>query len=83
MSLRNQRGQFVLEGILLMVVMLACIAAVMAFFNKNNVLGDLVRGPWQALAGLLENGHWSPPQKGQIYHPNQHARHVTIIGVKP
>lgn len=81
--MRNQRGQFVLEGILLMVVMMAVLGAVVAFFNKNEILSQLIKSPWAAFAGMIENGEWMPVQKGQPIHPNQHGRHVTIIGVKP
>ena len=79
----NENGQFVIEGILLMIVFLAIILAFIAFINKNNLLSDLVQKPWQGLSGMLENGEWQPPAQGQALHPSQHGRHVTIEGSKP
>ncbi len=81
--MRNQRGQFALEGILLTIIFVAIILATISFFKKNDVISNLVKKPWQVLAGMLENGEWMPATAGQARHPSQHGRHVTIEGVRP
>ncbi len=79
----DQRGQFVLEGVLLMIVFIAIITMVGLFFKNNEILASLVQKPWVVLSGMLENGEWMTPAQGQARHPSQHGRHVTIEGVKP
>jgi hypothetical protein len=81
--MKNERGQFVLEGILLMVVFMGIVAMVTSFFNKNEVLQNLVKAPWKNLAGMLQNSEWAPPEKGMDNHPSVAGRHVTIEGVTP
>jgi hypothetical protein len=81
--MKNQRGQFVLEGILLMVVFMGLVALVASFFQSNEVLKNLVKTPWTNLAGMLQNSAWAPPQASQNLHPSRAFRHVTIEGTAP
>jgi hypothetical protein len=82
-SIKNQRGQFVVEGILIMVVFMGIVAMVGAFFSKNDVLKNLIKAPWINLAGMLQNSEWEPVQSGMARHPSRAFRHVTIDGVAP
>jgi hypothetical protein len=79
--MKNQRGQFTVEAILLMVAFMGILLLVTNFFNSKEILGSLVKGPWTALSGMLENGEWMAAQQSQALHPSQHSRHVTIDGV--
>ncbi len=76
----SQSGQFIVEGILLMVVFLACTLLVIQYFQKNSVLSQVVSAPWQSLAGMIQNGEWSSPQASMQLHPNNHARHTSLQG---
>ena len=78
--MKNQKGQFVLEAILLMVVFMGFLAFVTSYFDKNGVLASMVKGPWTNLAGMMQNGQWKPMDAGQITHPTKHGRHVTLEG---
>jgi len=82
-SVKNERGQFVVEGILIMVVFFGIVAMVGAFFHKSEVLKNLVKAPWTNLAGMLQNSEWEPATSGQARHPARAFRHVTIDGVAP
>jgi hypothetical protein len=82
-AMKNQRGQFVVEGILLMIVFMGIVAMLASFFKSNEVLKNLVKAPWTNLAGMLQNSEWMPPDKGQVFHPGRAPRHVSIDGVKP
>lgn len=81
--MKNQRGQFVVEGILLMVVFMGIVAMVAHFFQSNEVLKNLVKTPWTNLAGMLQNSEWASPDSSQSLHPGHASRHVTIDGVAP
>ena len=81
--MKNQRGQFVVEGILIMVVFMGILAMLSSFFNKNEVLKNLVKAPWTNLAGMLQNSEWTSPENGQPMHPGHAGRHVTIEGAAP
>lgn len=78
--MRNQRGQFILEAILLMVIFMGLLGLVSSYFNREGILAKLVKAPWVGLAGMLQNGVWLPTDKGQPLHPSFHHRHVTIEG---
>jgi hypothetical protein len=81
--MRNNRGQFILEAILVMVIFMGIVVLVAGYFQKNDVLSSLIKGPWQRLSGMLQNGEWMSPAQSQAYHPSQPSRHVTIEGIKP
>lgn len=81
--MRNQKGQFAIEGILLTIVFVAIVLAVVNFFKSKGIIADLVQKPWAVLAGMLENGEWMAAEKSQAVHPSQHGRHVTIQGDAP
>jgi hypothetical protein len=81
--LKNQRGQFIIEAVLMMIVFMGILALVTSWFRSQGVLGQLVQTPWTNLAGMLQNGEWAARDKGTIYHPSQHNRHITIQGDSP
>jgi hypothetical protein len=81
--MKNSKGQFVLEAILLMIVFLGLITLITGYFNKQGFLEQLVKTPWTRLSGMLQNGEWMTPDKSNVLHPSQHSRHVTIEGLKP
>ncbi len=78
--LKNQSGQQVTEAILIMVVFMAMTLMVAQYFKSQEVLKNLVTGPWTNLAGMLQNGVWQPAQSGALSHPNGHSRHISIQG---
>lgn len=81
--IRNQRGQFLVEGILLMVVFLGIATMVASYFRDKELIKNLVKAPWTSLAGMLQNSEWAAPDAGTINHPSRAGRHVTIEGSKP
>lgn len=76
----NQKGQMVVESVLIMVVFMAFTLMAAKFFREKDVLKQLITGPWVALSGVLQNGVWIAPAKGAVSHPNGHTRHITIQG---
>ncbi len=78
--LANQKGQQVTEAVLIMVVFMAFTLAVAQFFKGQEILKKLVTGPWDNLAGMLQNGVWQPAKRGAVSHPNGHSRHISIQG---
>jgi Na+/alanine symporter len=79
-ALANQKGQQVTEAVLIMVVLMAFTLMVGRYFRQNEVLKQLITGPWVAMSGMLQNGVWLSPEKGALSHPNGHTRHITIQG---
>jgi hypothetical protein len=79
-SLRSQGGQMITEAILLLVALMAVTFAVANYFKNEEVLRQIITGPWQNIAGMLQNGVWAPPAVGALAHPNGHGRHIVITG---
>jgi hypothetical protein len=79
-NLVNQSGQLIVEAVLIMVVLTAVTFAVGNFFKSQEVFKQLITGPWQSLAGLLQNGVWGSPATTNVSHPNGHGRHIVITG---
>lgn len=79
-AINNQKGQMLVEAVLIMVVFMAFTMMTARFFRDKEVLKQLISGPWVALSGVLQNGVWLSPDKGAISHPNGHTRHITIQG---
>ena len=79
-QLRNQNGQQIVEAVLLIVVFVGFATLVASFFNKNEILKELIGGPFQNLAGVMQNGVWAPRAKGAARHPTMHWRHLVVQG---
>lgn len=79
-SLVKQSGQMIVEAVLIIVMLMAFTMMVANYFKKNELLKQLISGPWQNLAGMLQNGVWAPPAVGAVIHPNAHTRHIVITG---
>ena len=70
----NQRGQFVIEGVLLMVVMIGLFLSATRILREEAFLAKLVVGPWERVSGMIENGVWETPAASRDLHPNQLSR---------
>jgi hypothetical protein len=57
--MNNQRGQLVVEAILLMTVLLGITMAVSSFLQKNKIAQNLTFDPWSHLSSMIECGSWS------------------------
>ncbi|MBX3041942.1 MAG: hypothetical protein KF789_14645 [Bdellovibrionaceae bacterium] len=77
-ALRNQHGQFVVEGILLMVVLLGAMTLMTTKIRELGLVSKLVTGPWDKIAGMTENGVWAAPSDAsRKQHPNTYNRIFT------
>lgn len=79
-DLGSQGGQLILEAVLIIVILFSVTLAVAKFFNGEELLKQIIGGPWQAVAGMMQNGVWATPDKGAASHPNGHFRHIVIQG---
>jgi len=77
MSLRNQKGQFVFEAILLMIVAMSISLFVIRSFRENQVLATIVETPWDRTSGMIEAGVWATPAEARSKIPYQTNRMYT------
>lgn len=77
---KSNRGQMVVEAILILVIFVGISTFVSTTFRNNELIAQMVSAPWQSLSGLLQNGVWAPPQAGSTLHPSHHLRHVSTRG---
>lgn len=82
MKRAHQKGQAVIEAILILALLLGLSRVVANYFKSNEVLKQLVSGPWQSLSSMIQNGVWDPkgPNNSKAVHPNQHDRHISVLG---
>lgn len=78
--MRNERGQFIVEAVLLITLFVGITLFVSQQFTQNNYLSTIVSSPWKSLSGLLQNGEWMPVQASMSLHPNNHIRHTSLLG---
>lgn len=79
MKLKNERGQFALEAVLLMTVMLAAVLSGIKILKANNVLSNLVEAPWERTAGMVETGVWGPAAANKKNVPYNFSRFYTPV----
>jgi len=79
-ALSNQGGQLIIEAVLIIVMLFGITFLVANYFKSNEVLKQIISGPWQNLSGMLQNGVWASPSAGATIHPNGHNRHIVITG---
>ncbi|MEK2643777.1 hypothetical protein [Bdellovibrio sp. BCCA] len=76
--LRNRKGQFVIEGVLLLVVTVSAFLWATNYARDNKFLAKLIAGPWTKISGMIEAGVWEAPDKARKQHPNQIDRSNTV-----
>jgi hypothetical protein len=76
--LQNQKGQMVVEGLLIIVLLFGLTLLVSKAFVDEELLAKVVSGPWKAVDGMIQNGTWAPADKSQAFHPNQSGIHITM-----
>ena len=81
--LRNKTGQMTVEIILVLAVIVAGAVTVGSIFRQQQFFANLVSGPWQSVAGLIQNGVWGTPEETMSKHPNQFGRVSTARGELP
>jgi hypothetical protein len=79
-SLRSQSGQLIVEAVLIIAVFLSITMMTVKMFKDNEVVKNLIHGPWQSMAGILQNGVWGPPSRTNASHPTGHFRHIIVEG---
>lgn len=72
--LRNEKGQMIIEMVLMMTVLLGAATFISSQFRETNFIAQLVSGPWKNLAGMIQNGVWAPPSEGMTKHPTYSNR---------
>lgn len=77
MGLKNERGQFALEAVLLMTIMLAAVLMGLKVLKENDVLSNLVEAPWDRTAGMIETGVWGSPAANKKKVPYNFSRFYT------
>lgn len=81
--IKNNRGQNVIEMVLITVVTLIVATVIMKTIRSEQYVAKLVDGPWEIMAGMIENGVWGTPAKTKIHHPNYLRRHISFKAKKP
>lgn len=81
--MKRNSGQITIEAVLVLTILMSTAFASLQVFKDSNYLSKMVEGPWQHLAGMIENGMWGPPQQGKGKHPNHVTRHGSPQGDAP
>jgi hypothetical protein len=79
----HQSGQLTVEAVLILTIVASVMFAGSRALRDNNILSSLVENPWSYVAGMIENGIWSPPERGRSQHPNHITRHGSPQGTPP
>jgi hypothetical protein len=74
----GQKGQFVVETVLLMVVTISLFMWGTDQLRSAKVMAKLFSGPWGKISGMTESGVWEEPGAAQKKHPNQNYRSNTV-----
>jgi hypothetical protein len=68
-TLRNQRGQGVVEAVLIIAALFFVTSFVSRYFQSEQIVSNLVKGPWNALSGMISYGSWQAPDQAAADHP--------------
>jgi hypothetical protein len=82
-TLNKSAGQATTEMILMLVVFLGISTVVTTAFKNSKFVATLISGPWQAIAGMAQNGVWEAPSKSMNKHPNAYRRWASLKGEDP
>lgn len=71
----NQRGQLVVEALLLIVIGLGLTSFIIKSLRENEFVQSLTSKPWVMLSGMIECGTWNGCGPGQ--HPSTRSRNIS------
>jgi hypothetical protein len=77
-KLKNQRGQVLIEALLLMVLLLGISTLISRQLREREYFQSLVTGPWSRLQGMVECGVWEPCTGQRGLHPNSNTRNISL-----
>lgn len=73
-SLKNERGQLLVESVLLITLGVILWSVFMRQAKSSQWFNSLVSGPRENLNGVIETGIWQKASKARASHPNQFYR---------
>lgn len=74
----NNKGQFLIEAVLLMVLMVGLLIAATTKLKESKALAKMINGPWEQVSGMIESGVWDSPDAARKKHPNQINRSLSL-----
>lgn len=75
----NQRGQFVIEAVLLLVISLMLFLALIKSFKEHQIMENILVKPWEKVSGMIENGVWGLPNATRKRHPHNPSAVSTVM----
>ena len=77
-SLRNRRGEFLIETVLMMIVTIGLFIFGMGKLREGGFLAKMISGPWEKVAVMIETGTWETRNVGVTKHPNTRDRGISL-----
>lgn len=74
----NNKGQFVIEAVLLMIVTIGFFLWGTNQLREGKFLAKMIGGPWKKVSGMIESGVWDTPESARKKHPNQTNRSISL-----
>lgn len=65
----SESGQFILEGVLLMILFVGVAMAIKNQFSEKNLIGALAAGPWASVSKMMSDGTWDKTKSEGESHP--------------
>jgi hypothetical protein len=75
--LRSNQGQMTIEAVLILVIGVAFAKVAMDSIKNQELLSQMVSGPWSYVQGMVQNGVWAPANQGSAAHPNVFGRRAS------
>lgn len=75
--LRNSKGQFLIETVLLMIISVGLFTSAVKVAQDKKRAAQLIGEPWGSVKGMLESGVWGSSKDSKSKHPNQIRRSAT------
>jgi hypothetical protein len=75
--IRNNRGQYVIEAVLLSIVLVSMFSFVTTELRNRGYVRNLLQQPILVLGGMVESGVWTDASTARGYHPNHGYRHLS------
>jgi len=76
----RQGGQLLIEAVLLLFLFVTITMGLVRTFKSQKLLSVRISGPWDYVAGMIENGVWKTGAQGKSDHPNFNDRQITVKG---
>lgn len=76
----GQKGQLAIEAVLIVILLMSLSLFATKYMRDNNVLANMISGPWKVIAGMMATGNWTSEDEAYATGTHPHLNGMSRVG---